>query len=444
MTCRACEVRVSKSLRGIAGVRKASASASRATATVVSDKPLTSEQIRRAVEKAGYKVGGGDRRWLSRDPAVWKSFAISVAVVAGLGVLLTVSGLGGFVGRMTSGIGGQGLGFVALLGVAASVSTCMALVGGVVLSLSASYAEANPGASRARLVVPQLVFNAGRVVGFGVLGCALGALGSLITLQGVGLAVAMVAVALVMGLLGIRLTGISPRLSGKTFALPGFAAGWLGDSSGGPYRPWAALGLGAASFFLPCGFTQAVQVYALSTGSPLRAGLVMAVFALGTAPGLLGVGSITALFREQAEKVTRVMGVVVLAFALVNLAGGARSLMLGVSDLFASPPPALPSGAVPTPVAADGKQHVTTEITYDGYSPQNTLIYAGVPVVWTLQPLEVSCANSLRAPELGITSSFVIPPGENKTVEFTVDGPGTYRYTCAMGMYEGYFTAVSQ
>ncbi|MEI7901937.1 MAG: sulfite exporter TauE/SafE family protein [bacterium] len=34
--------------------------------------------------------------------------------------------------------------------------------------------------------------------------------------------------------------------------------------------------LGAASFFLPCGFTQAVQIYALSTGNPLTAGMIMA------------------------------------------------------------------------------------------------------------------------------------------------------------------------
>ena len=57
---------------------------------------------------------------------------------------------------------------------------------------------------------------------------------------------------------------------------------------------------GAATFFLPCGFTQAVQLYALSTGSPVSAGLTMAVFAVGTSPGLLALASLPNLGRGGA------------------------------------------------------------------------------------------------------------------------------------------------
>ena len=70
--------------------------------------------------------------------------------------------------------------------------------------------------------------------------------------------------------------------------------------------------LGVATFFLPCGFTQAVQVYALSTGSPLTAGAIMAVFAIGTAPGLLALAGLTLVPRSARPAFVRVVGVVVL------------------------------------------------------------------------------------------------------------------------------------
>ncbi|NCP77121.1 sulfite exporter TauE/SafE family protein [bacterium] len=45
-----------------------------------------------------------------------------------------------------------------------------------------------------------------------------------------------------------------------------------------------ALGSGALTFFLPCGFTLAMQAYAITTGSFITGALTMMAFALGTAP----------------------------------------------------------------------------------------------------------------------------------------------------------------
>jgi sulfite exporter TauE/SafE len=46
---------------------------------------------------------------------------------------------------------------------------------------------------------------------------------------------------------------------------------------------------GALTFFLPCGFTFAMQLYALSTGNFWMGMAVMAIFAIGTLPGLLSI-----------------------------------------------------------------------------------------------------------------------------------------------------------
>ena len=214
-----------------------------------------------------------------------------------------------------------------VLGLTAGISTCMAMVGGLVLGFSASHAAAlaargETGLPFATRMRPQLAFNAGRIIGFGVLGALLGALGSTMSLPTRVTGVLVLVVAVVMFLLGVRLTGVSPRVAAWSPRLPAGLGRLLGIESAAEagYSHWRTALVGAATFFLPCGFTQAAQVYALSTASPLAAGAIMATFAVGTTPGLLALASVPEVTtgRRQAT-VLRVVGVLVLAFALLNV-----------------------------------------------------------------------------------------------------------------------------
>jgi sulfite exporter TauE/SafE len=54
----------------------------------------------------------------------------------------------------------------------------------------------------------------------------------------------------------------------------------------------AALALGASTFFLPCGFTQALQLYVLSKGSFVIGALTMLAFVLGTLPALTSLSAL--------------------------------------------------------------------------------------------------------------------------------------------------------
>jgi len=79
--------------------------------------------------------------------------------------------------------------------------------------------------------------------------------------------------------------------------------------------------LGVVTFFLPCGFTQSMQIYALSTGDFFSGALTMFVFALGTFP-VLALMSFTSLGIH--DKITRgiffkTAGLVVIFFAVFNL-----------------------------------------------------------------------------------------------------------------------------
>jgi sulfite exporter TauE/SafE len=327
----------------------------------------------------------------------------------------------------------------------------MALVGGLVLALSASFQ-----ARRAALEIPDggvlssmrpaVVFMAGRIVGYGVLGAVLGAVGASVAMPPQLTAVLMIAVAIVMTILGARLTGLSPRVATWSPTLPMGLGRQLGLGNGaggaaGTYSDTRAALLGAASFFLPCGFTQAVQVYALSTGSPLYAGAIMAVFAIGTAPGLLALAGLPVVVPSAwRPTLLRLVGVVVLGFAFVNASAGIQLSgftlpSFGVDTAAAAAPPA-------DVVAADGTQELATFQDGGGYSPPNVSIYAGIPTRWTIESSnDQTCAVFLVVPQLGIQARLQKGPN---VIDLPALQPGTVAYTCSMGMYGGRITVVER
>jgi plastocyanin len=196
--------------------------------------------------------------------------------------------------------------------------------------------------------------------------------------------------------------------------------------------------LGAATFFLPCGFTQAVQIMALTSGSAVAGALLMGAFALGTAPGLLAAGrASSAAAMANAPAVLRGIGVVVIAFAVVTVSGAAKTLVptLGVAAVTATERTA-------NVIDSGGSQHAAVDVVTSGYAPANTVVYVGEPVTWTLEPTIVSCAGLVDASALGVGTFDAV--SEPATVTFTLDTPGTYAYSCRMGMYSGTFTAIER
>jgi uncharacterized protein len=445
MTCRTCEVRIQKFVGRLPDVQHVKASAVQGRVEITSSAPVPAASVEKAIRAAGYEIGRTP--WLSGDANVWLTAVAGVALVAALAVVAQVTGLT----ELASGagdLGNGGLLVALLLGLAAGVSTCMALVGGLVLALSASFqarraARGIPDGSAISQMRPALVFMAGRIAGYAVLGAALGALGASVTMPPQVTAVLMIAVAVVMTILGTRLTGLSPRIATWSPTLPMGLGRQLGlaDGGAGAYSDTRAAGLGAASFFLPCGFTQAVQIYALSTGSPLFAGAIMAVFAIGTAPGLLALAGLPVVVPSTMRPtLLRLVGVVVIGFAVINAGAGIRLSgvtlpSLGVGTAAAAAPPA---GGV----AADGTQALTTFQGADGYSPENVSIYAGVPTRWTIQSTSTAtCAVLLVVPELGI--QLRLHEGPN-TIDLPALQPGTLSYSCSMGMYGGRITVVER
>jgi sulfite exporter TauE/SafE len=410
----------------------------RASATLTATRTPSGAELGGALEEAGY--GLGRTRWLSGDPVVWGTFALALVIVTAVVALALGLGLADLPGRL-SGPSGGSLALVGLVGVAAGVSTCMALVGGLVLSISAAHAANQPPDSQPAFLGrmrPHLVFNAGRITGFVVLGALLGAVGGAFSTPTRLMGVMILAVAAVMAILGIRLTEVSPRVAAWAPHLPARMAGVVSRGSQAErYSDVRAAGLGAATFLLPCGFTQAVQLFALTTGSALSAGLIMGVFALGTTPGLLALAAVpeVATASRRRDTALRVIGVVVLAFALVNASAGLR--LLGWTSSADSPVAATVSSNVTLGV---GTQTVTMTQAPGGYTPADTVVYAGIPITWIVESTSKwDCSAFLRVPSTG--TSVDLQEGSN-TIALPALPEGPTPFTCVMGMYSGTLQAI--
>ena len=448
MTCSACERKVTKALLALPGVESVEVSSTRGTARVSGPSLPGRDRIDEAIRAAGYEPVAP--RWFAADPSVWKTLSVTAIAIAWVAWVASASGITDIASGLTDPSRG-GLLVALTLGLTAGVSTCMAMVGGLVLGISASHAARLAAAgttlpSFAARMRPHVVFNVGRIIGFGLLGALLGALGSSLSLPTRMMAVLVLGVAVVMFLLGVRLTGASPRMAAWTPRLPVGLSRALGiDTAGeGSYSDVRTALVGAATFFLPCGFTQAVQIYALSTANPLTAGLVMAVFAVGTTPGLLALAAVPEVATgERRTTVLRVVGVVVIAFALLNVSGGLN--LLGLTR--ASAPAAVASTSVAAPQQASsnvsvsgGVQTVTMTQTPRGYEPADTVVYAGLPITWVIEATSpFDCSAFMRVPDLG--QQINLTEGVN-TVALPALPAGVTPFTCVMGMYSGNLIAV--
>ncbi|MDR3559096.1 MAG: sulfite exporter TauE/SafE family protein, partial [Candidatus Pacebacteria bacterium] len=317
MHCRSCEMAIEDELGKISGVEKTIASSKRGAVEIFyENKKPDDKKVEEAIRVAGYSVGSSEKKFfVSKNPSDYKDLGVALLLIFGIYFILKSLGL---IDINLGGVASAPTGFLVILlvGLTAGVSSCMVVVGGLVLGISTRYAEKHPQSSIVEKIKPHLYFNLGRVLGFALLGGLLGMIGSVFQLSGLALAVIMVLVGLVMLLMGLQLIEIFPVVSSFKLTLPKSVSrtfGLFGRKA--KENGEAAFPLGILTFFLPCGFTQAMQIFAVSTGSFLGGALVMGTFALGTVPGLLGIGGLTAAVRGTlAKRFFKFAGVLVILF----------------------------------------------------------------------------------------------------------------------------------
>lgn len=441
MHCRSCEILIEDNLKKIEGIKNIHVSWKNKEAVVYSKHSLNDSEVRQAVTEAGYEVGVDEpASWISSDGEIWKNASIAFVSVLILFLILRSTGL------FNISVGGgapSSLAVVLLIGITAGFSTCMALVGGLILGISAKFAEKHPEATPTQKFRPHLFFNLGRIASYFLLGGLIGLAGRAFQLSGSVLGALIMVVGVVMLVVGLQLTELFPVIKGISFSLPTGISKFFGvrNHHEKEYSHANSAMTGALTFFLPCGFTQAMQLYAMSTGSFWRGALILGTFALGTAPGLLGIGGLTSVVKGVfARRFFMGAGFVVVALAVFNISNGMNLSGL-TSALAGSNSPTTATAIDPNVKFVDGTQVVSMTQFATGYSPNSFTIKAGVPVKWVVNSVDSnSCAASLYSQKLNIRK--FLKPGEN-TIEFTPTEVGTISFSCSMGMYRGSFKVVA-
>lgn len=206
---------------------------------------------------------------------------------------------------------------VAVLGFVGSFGHCVGMCG----PLAASFALTS---GESRTWQQQLTFhfllNLGRILSYGLIGAAIGALSSVLAVGGELAGIDSIlrrSIAFLMGILliwlGIR--QIRPDWLPK-LPLPhpllklGLHERFNRAMVGLAHHPhwWTPALLGMVWGLIPCGFLYAAQIKAAATGDWLLGSATMLCFGLGTMPTLLGVGFSTAVLSQDRRSQLFQMG----------------------------------------------------------------------------------------------------------------------------------------
>ncbi|PIX61926.1 hypothetical protein COV03_02890 [Candidatus Uhrbacteria bacterium CG10_big_fil_rev_8_21_14_0_10_41_26] len=433
--CASCEVVIERSLKEIKGVQSVQASHGSGKVVIKMDDSAQVNQveINEKLSPHGYLIVGTEDSQKSKKKFSWQDVGAYLVLIISVYIIFKNLGILTFSPAVE---GASGLLAVFVIGLVAAFSSCTAVIGGLVVALSASAAKAQTKMTFAKKIRPHILFNTGRIIGFIAFGALIGLLGQAITLTGPASGVFIFLVALLMIGLGIHLLEIFPK--GLFVISP---PKWLShkihnlQNSEHPAVPFI---LGALTFFLPCGFTQSMQLYAMSLGDPLSAALVMGVFALGTVPALFGIGAATVSAKKKSlSSFTKIAGVIVIVLGISNAGNGMT--LLGISPSFSFQTSAKTEQIAPSVVG--GEQVVKMRVLSRGaYSPDELTVVKGVPVRWEITGDEfLGCANSLILRQFGVSER--ISTGLN-IVKFTPTKTGSFTFSCSMGMIRGTMTVI--
>lgn len=449
MSCRSCEITIERTWKKLPGVKEVAVNASTGKGQLLIDgKQPTIAELQQSLSDDRYQVHQNFNKTQPKT-AETTNEKLSVWKLIGLFALVLL------VGKLLSNLGlfktnfnvseAASFGAVFVVGLIAASSSCIAVVGGLLLSTSARFNERYPSSRRMARMRPVLLFVLGRITSYTVLGGLLGVVGGVLSPSPLVTAIITFVAAAYMLIMGLEMLNIAPHWL-KRF-LPRTSKSLshkIMDAEAKSH--WATpFFLGGATFFLPCGFTQALQLYALTTGSFTTAATILLAFALGTAPALLALGYASNSLKGKLGKwFFQFSGALVVVLGLWNIQNsfaiaGYPIQLFNSGSVKASE--SVPTANTNAAVNKNNLQVVKMKVDwYEGYVPDNITIEAGKPVRWEVDGTKASgCANVLVARKIGVQK--ILKPGIN-VIEFIPKETGTIAFSCSMGMYRGSFTVV--
>jgi sulfite exporter TauE/SafE len=292
------------------------------------------------------------------------------------------------------------------LGILAGSTTCSCLIGGILVSVSKSWSSFKS----------HLFFNLSRLISFSILGIVLGLIGNFFNLFSSLFPIIITVVSIFMIYLALPMIGINiPQISFFKF------------NHKKKYSP--AL-FGILTPLIPCGFTLAVESLAVISASPIKGFLIMLVFILGTIPSLLLIGFFSFKFYSYprlSKTFSFIAGLFIIIYSVFTLK----------SQFFRLPQ----TLAADTLIVAD-KQIIKMTVLDSSYQPNYFKVKTNMPIIWEINNKSYNnCTSGLIISPLFFKNPIRLSPNQVTTKEFTIINPGTYHFSCSMGMVAGVIEA---
>lgn len=257
-----------------------------------------------------------------------------------------------------------------------------------------------------------ILYNLGRLISYTALGGIVGLIGSVLTVNKTVTGIIILLAAIVMFLMALAMLGIIPLKKLKLIRHKTVTAN--------------PLIIGLLNGLMPCGPLQAMQVYALSTGSPIKGAISMFLFCLGTIPLMLGTGlflnKLTGKWKIIVNKIATCL-ILILSVVMLN-----QALLYLNIDLFKNNDDSTYQKAI----LKETYQEVKINVSYGNY--QDIIIQKDIPVKLIIHVDEdklTGCNNEIYLAKYKIKKKLKV--GDN-IIEFTPTKEETLTYTCYMNM----------
>jgi len=429
MTCTSCEMRIENKLKKMEGIIKVKAIYSSSNVYVTYDANIIGlDAIIETIEELDYKVKnkpGNHTVTIQKDRNTASDDKMPINQLLGIGIIILAiymiikNTIGfNFIPQVNQNMG---YGILFVVGLITSLH-CVAMCGGINLSQCVSYKQAEGDTSKISKLKPSLMYNAGRVLAYTIIGGIVGTLGSVVSFSGTAKGIVAILSGVFMVIMGLNMLNIFPWLRKFNPHMPKIFGNKIHNNNGkhGP------LYVGLLNGLMPCGPLQAMQIYALGTGGFLAGALSMLVFSLGTVPLMFGFGAISSFLSGKfTHRMMKVSAVLVMMLGVIMLNRGLS--LSGINVAYAA------TGGAGNVAKIEGNvQVVTTNLDSGRYSP--IIVQKGIPVKWNMKADAKSingCNETLTIPKYNLQVKLV--PGDN-FIEFTPEEDGNIPYTCWMGM----------
>ncbi|MDF1498313.1 MAG: sulfite exporter TauE/SafE family protein [Patescibacteria group bacterium] len=316
---------------------------------------------------------------------------------------------------------------------------CVGMCGGLVIAYTANH-HTKEKTSNSLFTSPHFHYNLGRMISYTAIGAILGGFGSFFGINPTFTGIITLIAGTFMILMGLSLITNFSWFEKVKLKMPIFTAKYLykqkhSKKSNGP------LVIGLLNGFMPCGPLQAIQLYALASGSVTQGALSMGAYALGTVPLMFGFGNFISLIsKDRIKQVIKFSGVIVIVLGIFMINRGFINFGYGFSGL--APKESTSQEKYKINGNVEKFQIINMDLTYSGYSPNVLFIKKDIPVRWIINVKQMSgCTDEILMPDYNIRKKLSY--GEN-IIEFTPKKLGDIKFSCWMQMVWGKFVVTEK